>query len=103
MKKVILFVAILLLLGACSEKSESEKSKVVPSITADTPVEAYGTMQESSAPGVPPKPGKLYAPPKPATKGLYDFSECKASHPEGSDGYKDCVKAKYPNLKFAGE
>ncbi len=24
--------------------------------------------------GVPPKPGKLYAPPKSATKGLYDLS-----------------------------
>lgn len=103
MKKVILFVAISLLLGACSEKSESEKSKVVPSATAETPVEAYGTMQEPSAPGVPPKPAKLYAPPKPATKGLYDFSECKAKYPEGSEAYKDCVKVKYPNLKMAGE
>lgn len=103
MKKEILFIAISLLFGACSEKSESEKSQVVPSITADTPVEAYGTMQEPSAPAVPPKPAKLYAPPKPATKGLYDFSECKAKHPEGSDAYKECVKAKYPNLKFAGE
>jgi len=104
MKKMILFfVAISVLFVACSEKSESEKSQVIPSTTANTPVEAYGTEQEPSAPGVPPKPAKLYAPPKPATKGLYDFSECKAKHPEGSDAYKDCVKAKYPNLKFAGE
>ena len=103
MKKMILFVAISLLFGACSEKSESEKNQVTPFTTADTPVEAYGTVQEPSVPGVPPKPGKLYAPPKPATKGLYDFSECKAKYSEGSDAYKDCVRAKYPNLKFAGE
>ena len=103
MKKLVLFVAISVLFVACSEKSESEKSQVIPSTTANTSVEAYGTEQEPSAPGVPPKPAKLYAPPKPATKGLYDFSECKAKYPEGSGAYKDCVKAKYPNLKMAGE
>jgi hypothetical protein len=103
MKKMILFVAISVLFVACSEKSESEKRQVVPSTTANTSVEAYGTEQEPSATGAPSKPGTLYAPPKPATKGLYDFSECKAKHPEGSEAYKDCVKAKYPNLKMAGE
>ena len=42
-------------------------------------------------------------PPRPVTKGLYDFSECKAKFKVGTEDYKGCVKAKYPNIKFAEE
>jgi hypothetical protein len=59
-------------------------------------------QNQAEGKGVPPKPGKLYAPPKPATKGLYDFSECKAKYPEGSEAYKDCVKVKYTESEICG-
>ena len=111
MKKIsLLFLMAIFAISCSKDESRSEKKVDLPnvdgmqSVEASLPAENENAVQnQAEGKGVPPKPGKLYAPPKPATKGLYDFSECKAKHPEGSEAYKDCVKAKYPNLKFAGE
>ncbi|MCQ2099760.1 MAG: hypothetical protein MJZ10_05565 [Fibrobacter sp.] len=40
------------------------------------------------------------APPKPITKGAYDFSECKEKYGSGTKEFRKCVQAKYPNMKF---
>lgn len=105
MKKSIFFVVLLFLLVACSEKAASEKQSVekynVPS--GENAASAEYANPSVDANGAQPMPGAKFAPPKPVTKGAFDFSECKEKYVVGTEDYKNCVKAKYPNAKFAGE
>lgn len=86
MKRVLLLFIVTIFVVACSRDAEKDSDHFQ--------MEFNSSLTESAVKGIPPRP---------ATKGLYDFSECKAKFKVGTEDYKGCVKAKYPNVKFAGE
>ncbi|MDD5942725.1 hypothetical protein [Fibrobacter sp.] len=101
MKSIIPLILTAMFVAACSEsKNPPEEKKEDASVVVEekrtvevnVPVKMENSIStQANVKGVPPRP---------VTKGLYDFSECKAKYPVGSDDYKSCVKAKYPNVKF---
>ena len=104
MKNALLLFILTTFVLACSE------SKTLPSERGFDrfQTESYAPQVESSAPQAETKSSSTEStvkgfPPRPVTKGLYDFSECKAKYKVGTEDYKGCVKAKYSNIKFAGE
>lgn len=86
MKRALLLFIVTIFVVACSRDTEKDSNH--------PQMESNNSLTESTVKGIPPMP---------ATKGLYDFSECKAKFKVGTEDYKGCVKAKYPNVKFAGE
>lgn len=87
MKWPLSLFVVTIFVVACSRNTEKDSN--YPQM-----VESNNPLTESTVKGIPPKP---------VTKGLYDFSECRAKFKVGTEDYKKCVKAKYPNIKFAGE
>ena len=86
MKWPLSLFVVTIFVVACSRNTEKDSNH--PQMESNNP------LTESTVKGIPPKP---------VTKGLYDFSECRAKFKVGTEDYKKCVKAKYPNIKFAGE
>lgn len=90
MKRILLLLVATVFVVACSgEKNNSEEKSSDRSRT-----ETNNSSTESTVKGIPPRP---------VTKGLYDFSECRAKYTVGTEAYKECVRAKYPHVKFPGE
>lgn len=87
MKKALLLFVVTIFVVACSgDKTRSEESAPMPKENVvEPPVNAKGV------------------PPKPKTQGEVDISECKAKFKVRTEEFKDCVRAKYPHVKFAGE
>ncbi|WP_173384447.1 hypothetical protein [Fibrobacter succinogenes] len=90
MKRILLLLVAMVFGVACSKEKNIPEEK-----SSDRPrTETNNSSTEGTVKGIPPRP---------VTKGLYDFSECDAKFKEGTEDYKSCVKAKYPNVKFVGE
>lgn len=87
MKKALLLFVVTIFVVACSgDKTRSEESAPMPRENVVEP-SVYSK-------GVPPKP---------KTQGEVDISECKAKFKVRTEEFKDCVRAKYPHVKFAGD
>lgn len=87
MKKALLLFVVTIFVVACSgDKTRSEENAPMPKENVvEPPLYSKGV------------------PPKPKTQGEVDISECKAKYKVRTEAYKDCVRAKYPHVKFAGD
>ena len=88
MKKALLLFVVTIFVVACSgDKTRSEENAPMPKENVvEPPLYSKGV------------------PPKPETKGVAgDISECMAKFKVRTEEFKDCVRAKYPHVKFAGD
>lgn len=88
MKRILLLLVATVFAVACSGEKNNPEEKNVLGDKQD--------VVESPA-------NSIGVPPKPETKGAYDFSGCKAKYKVRTEAYKECVRAKYPHVKFADE
>lgn len=84
MRKRVVLCASMLIFAACN----NEDHKISNNQKARTAQESRESSQK-------------FEPPKPNTKGAFDFTECEEKHGSDTENFRACVKARYPNIKFA--
>lgn len=103
MKAIAMLFVATLVLTAC--KNDDHKSPHNQKGRAEQEVDNPAEVQEQALKATSPESAtqenvQRIAPPKPKTAGAFDFSECESKFGSGTDDFRSCVQAKYPNMKF---
>ncbi|HPW94556.1 MAG TPA: hypothetical protein PLT31_05125 [Fibrobacteraceae bacterium] len=98
MKAVAMLFALMFIFVACKNEDHktSDNQKFQDVQESQIPLEAKKALNPLGVE----EPELNAAPSKPKTEGAFDFSDCKEKHGTGTEQFRACVRAKYPNMKF---